>query len=324
MKDSFVYVEKTRTRKFQNVRILPEGGPRTVRMPDRHRLAFTKSSVAIGSKGSDPLTFDLSGTSVPDSDNLYCGAICANKGSSVTFENCVFQNGDQLSRWMIHGEYGSVTVDQCKFQNCDNGVGVVTEASSAFTPTEISFRVQNSVFDGIADIGAVHFSIHRANIRAEIQNNVFKNCRIGIGGIRSDEAPYTGPISARIQGNTFQNCYIGESFSQGTSVAASAFQVNVSNERYHGWQSTSQHPNVGDLYSGWFSTGFCNSNVEASVNGCSYENGVHGIATMSKGRTVVNNTTLARNNAKEANTEQCGQKGNGGGILSQWGNDYME
>ncbi|MCB5689373.1 right-handed parallel beta-helix repeat-containing protein, partial [Blautia wexlerae] len=107
MKDSFVYVEKTRTRKFQNVRILPEGGPRTVRMPDRHRLAFTKSSVAIGSKGSDPLTFDLSGTSVPDSDNLYCGAICANKGSSVTFENCVFQNGDQLSRWMIHGEYGS-------------------------------------------------------------------------------------------------------------------------------------------------------------------------------------------------------------------------
>mgnify|MGYP006900179632 CR=1 FL=1 len=28
---------------------------------------------------------------------------------------------------MIHGEYGSVTVDQCKFQNCDNGVGVVTE-----------------------------------------------------------------------------------------------------------------------------------------------------------------------------------------------------
>lgn len=63
MKDSFVYVEKTRTRKFQNVRILPEGGPRTVRMPDRHRLAFTKSSVAIGSKGSDPLTFDLSGTS---------------------------------------------------------------------------------------------------------------------------------------------------------------------------------------------------------------------------------------------------------------------
>ena len=85
MKDSFVYVEKTRTRKFQNVRILPEGGPRTVRMPDRHRLAFTKSSVAIGSKGSDPLTFDLSGTSVPDSDNLYCGAICANKGSSVTF-----------------------------------------------------------------------------------------------------------------------------------------------------------------------------------------------------------------------------------------------
>lgn len=121
-----------------------------------------------------------------------------------------------------HGEYGSVTVDQCKFQNCDNGVGVVTEASSAFTPTEISFRVQNSVFDGIADIGAVHFSIHRANIRAEIQNNVFKNCRIGIGGIRSDEAPYTGPISARIQGNTFQNCYIGESFSQGTSVAASA------------------------------------------------------------------------------------------------------
>lgn len=319
MKDSFVYVEKTRTRKFQNVRILPEGGPRTVRMPDRHRLAFTKSSVAIGSKGSDPLTFDLSGTSVPDSDNLYCGAICANKGSSVTFENCVFQNGDQLSRWMIHGEYGSVTVDQCKFQNCDNGVGVVTEASSAFTPTEISFRVQNSVFDGIADIGAVHFSIHRANIRAEIQNNVFKNCRIGIGGIRSDEAPYTGPISARIQGNTFQNCYIGESFSQGTSVAASAFQVNVSNERYHGWQSTSQHPNVGDLYSGWFSTGFCNSNVEASVNGCSYENGVHGIATMSKGRTVVNNTTLARNNAKEANTEQCGQKGNGGGIFLNGG-----
>ena len=77
----------------------------------------------------------------------------------MTFENCVFQNGDQLSRWMIHGEYGSVTVDQCKFQNCDNGVGVVTEASSAFTPTEISFRVQNSVFDGIADIGAVHFSI---------------------------------------------------------------------------------------------------------------------------------------------------------------------
>lgn len=45
-------------------------------------------------------------------------------------------------------------MDQCKFQNCDNGVGVVTEASSAFTPTEISFRVQNSVFDGIADIGA--------------------------------------------------------------------------------------------------------------------------------------------------------------------------
>lgn len=90
----------------------------------------------------------------------------------------------------------------------------------------------------------------------------------------------------------------------------------MSNERYHGWQSTSQHPNVGDLYSGWFSTGFCNSNVEASVNGCSYENGVHGIATMSKGRTVVNNTTLARNNAKEANTEQCGQKGNGGGIFS--------
>ena len=197
--------------------------------------------------------------------------------------------------------------------------GVVTEASSAFTPTEISFRVQNSVFDGIADIGAVHFSIHRANIRAEIQNNVFKNCRIGIGGIRSDEAPYTGPISARIQGNTFQNCYIGESFSQGTSVAASAFQVNVSNERYHGWQSTSQHPNVGDLYSGWFSTGFCNSNVEASVNGCSYENGVHGIATMSKGRTVVNNTTLARNNAREANTEQCGQKGNGGGIFLNGG-----
>ena len=95
---------------FRMFRILPEGGPRTVRMPDRHRLAFTKSSVAIGSKGSDPLTFDLSGTSVPDSDNLYCGAICANKGSSVTFENCVFQNGDQLSRWMIHGEYGSVTV----------------------------------------------------------------------------------------------------------------------------------------------------------------------------------------------------------------------
>ena len=136
MKDSFVYVEKTRTRKFQNVRILPEGGPRTVRMPDRHRLAFTKSSVAIGSKGSDPLTFDLSGTSVPDSDNLYCGAICANKGSSVTFENCVFQNGDQLSRWMIHGEYGSVTVDQCKFQNCDNGVGVITEASSGVVLTQ--------------------------------------------------------------------------------------------------------------------------------------------------------------------------------------------
>ena len=319
MKDSFVYVEKTRTRKFQNVRILPEGSPRTVRMPDRHRLAFTKSSVAIGSKESAPLTFDLSGTSVPDSDNLYCGAICANKGSSVTFENCIFQNGDQLPRWMIHGEYGSVTVDQCKFQNCHNGVGVVTEASSAFTPTEISFRVQNSVFDGIADIGAVHFSIHRANIRAEIQNNVFKNCRIGITGIRSNEASYTGPISARIQGNTFQNCYIGESFSQGTSVAASAFQVNVSNERYHGWQSTSQHPNVGDLYLGWFSTGFCNSNIEASVNGCSYENGVHGIATMSKGRTVVNNTTLARNNAKEANTEQCGQKGNGGGIFLNGG-----
>ena len=94
---------------------------------------------------------------------------------------------------------------------------------------------------------------------------------------------------------------------------------NVSNERYHGWQSTSQHPNVGDLYSGWFSTGFCNSNVEASVNGCSYENGVHGIATMSKGRTVVNNTTLARNNAREANTEQCGQKGNGGGIFLNGG-----
>ena len=93
----------------------------------------------------------------------------------------------------------------------------------------------------------------------------------------------------------------------------------MSNERYHGWQSTSQHPNVGDLYSGWFSTGFCNSNVEASVNGCSYENGVHGIATMSKGRTVVNNTTLARNNAKEANTEQCGQKGNGGGIFLNGG-----
>ena len=64
---------------------------------------------------------------------------------------------------------------------------------------------------------------------------------------------------------------------------------------------------------------FCNSNVEASVNGCSYENGVHGIATMSKGRTVVNNTTLARNNAREANTEQCGQKGNGGGIFLNGG-----
>lgn len=219
------------------------------------------------------MTFDLSGTSVPDSDNLYCGAICANKGSSVTFENCVFQNGDQLSRWMIHGEYGSVTVDQCKFQNCDNGVGVVTEASSAFTPTEISFRVQNSVFDGIADIGAVHFSIHRANIRAEIQNNVFKNCRIGIGGIRSDEAPYTEPISARIQENTFQNCYIGESFSQGTSVAASAFQVNVSNERYHGWQSTSQHPNVGDLYSGWFSTGILQFQCRSKCEWMQLENG---------------------------------------------------
>ena len=40
---------------------------------------------------------------------------------------------------------------------------------------------------------------------------------------------------------------------------------------------------------------------------------------MSKGRTVVNNTTLARNNAKEANTEQCGQKGNGGGIFLNGG-----
>ena len=319
LQDSFVSVEKARAKVFQNVKILPEGGARTISMPNRNRLAFERSKVFIGSKDTGTLTFDLSQTSVSDTDNMYCGAICANKGSSLVFENCIFQNGYDMKRWMVHGEYGSVTVEQCRFVNCASGIGVISNASTGFSSVGIHLRVENSVFENISEEGGIHFSVFGADIHSEILKNTFQNCRIGISGIRDEKAPYSGQIRSLIRENKFQNCYVGENFSQGPSFKSDAFQITITNEVYHGWKSSAQNPNVGDLYAGWFSTGLCNSNVSLSVNGCDYENGVHGIATMSKGKTTISGTTVAGNHAQESNSNQCGQKGNGGGIFIDGG-----
>ena len=315
MKNSFISVTKARLRTFQNVKIFPEGGPRTVYMSDQNRLVFSSSSLSVGSKQHPSLTFDLRGTTVQKRNRLYCSAICGNKGSTLTFENCIFQNGDKMEHWMVHGEYGSITINQCRFVNCDSGVGVISNSSTDFAPKEITFKVKDSVFEEITDESGVHFSVFGADVHSEIYGNTFRNCRIGINGLRDNAATYLGNTKAVLHDNTYQNCYVGENFSQGPSFKPETFQVILSNENYDGWRSTAHNPNVGDLYAGWFSAGLCNLNANVEVNDCRYQNGIHGIATLDQGETTVNHTVLSGNRAQDSNSDQYSQKGKGGGLF---------
>ena len=305
---------------FTNVKILPFGEDKKITISGTQKLAFWQCGITFGSTNTGKITFDLSNVVIEESNTDYCGVICVNRDSYVRFENCVFENGTQIKRWIIHGEHGQVDMNNSTIKNCLYGIGVITNSTVPRSAEALPLKVTSSMFENITEAPAVHYSIYEKAIHAEIVGNTFRNCKAGIDGVRHEAGGYRGSVQATVKNNSFIQCYIGETFKQDTTNKANTFKVYAYNEQYDGYTCTHYASFVKDT----ISAGFFNRNVDATIEQSGYRNGIHGIINIENGSTYVKQGKISGNQAGNIISDLYGQKNKGGGIFIDSGSVVLE
>lgn len=309
-------------RTFSDVKVVPESGEKRIYTTERYRMVFANSSIAFGSRETGALIFDLEQSALGSGDEEYCGVICANTGSKVIMQNCVMQNGQKMNCWLVHGEFGSISVEACRFQNACMGIGIVTDSDSSHEGTGQTIQVSDTLFTDITGGTALHFNVMHENLQVQFLRNTFRRCMRGIVGVRVDSASYQGKVEVAITENRYENCYIGELFSQGKRFSAEQFQASIHGTTYDGHQYKEQGDQPQDS---WFSSGMINSNVTALIGDSSYSNGIHGISNIEGGRTVIiENTRITGNDAGLSSVQTYAQNGKGGGIFLDSGSVSLQ